>query len=105
MADKDDKQAVELEGIRRQIDELDIQVQELISQRARYAKLIGEAKMQGNAGGPVDFYRPEREAQVLRGVAERNEGPLRDEEIVRTVASARTTAPPMPGTPQEPFAA
>jgi chorismate mutase/prephenate dehydratase len=83
MADKDDKQAGELQGMRGKIDALDIQLQELINQRARYAKSIGEAKMQGNAGGPVDFYRPEREAQVLRGVAERNEGPLRDEEVVR----------------------
>src|SRR5690606_34516802 len=29
------------------------------------------------------YYRPEREAQVLRAVVERNDGPLRDEEIVR----------------------
>lgn len=83
MADKDDKQAGELDRIREQIDALDIQIQQLISERARYAKAIGEAKVKGNAGGPVDFYRPEREAQVLRGVASRNDGPLRDEEIVR----------------------
>ena len=31
----------------------------------------------------VDFYRPEREAQVLRKALARNRGPLRDEEIVR----------------------
>ncbi len=31
----------------------------------------------------VEFYRPEREAQVLRKVVERNDGPLRDEEMVR----------------------
>jgi chorismate mutase/prephenate dehydratase len=31
----------------------------------------------------VDFYRPEREAQVLRMARERNDGPLRDEEILR----------------------
>jgi chorismate mutase/prephenate dehydratase len=31
----------------------------------------------------AEFYRPEREAQVLRGVVERNKGPLRDEEMVR----------------------
>ncbi|MGH8206610.1 MAG: prephenate dehydratase [Steroidobacteraceae bacterium] len=30
-----------------------------------------------------DFYRPEREAQVLRSAIERNHGPLRNEEIVR----------------------
>jgi chorismate mutase/prephenate dehydratase len=31
----------------------------------------------------VDFYRPEREAQVLRRARARNSGPLRDEEILR----------------------
>ncbi len=31
----------------------------------------------------LEFYRPEREAQVLRGVVARNKGPLTDEEMVR----------------------
>jgi chorismate mutase/prephenate dehydratase len=83
MADKEDKQTGELAANRQQIDEIDVQIQALINQRARFAKAIGEAKMKGNGSGPVDFYRPEREAQVLRGVADRNDGPLRDEEIVR----------------------
>jgi chorismate mutase/prephenate dehydratase len=83
MADKDDKQAGELAELRRQIDEVDSRIQDLIDQRARYAEQIGEAKMQGDASGPVDFYRPEREAQVLRAVVNRNDGPLRDEEMVR----------------------
>jgi chorismate mutase/prephenate dehydratase len=35
-------------------------------------------------GAPATgFYRPEREAEVLRGVVARNKGPLRDEEILR----------------------
>ena len=34
-------------------------------------------------GHTVDFYRPEREAQVLRMALERNHGPLRDDEILR----------------------
>jgi chorismate mutase / prephenate dehydratase len=34
-------------------------------------------------GHTVDFYRPEREAEVLRRVLERNPGPLRNEEVVR----------------------
>ena len=34
-------------------------------------------------GHTVDFYRPEREAEVLRRALERNRGPLRNEEIVR----------------------
>ena len=84
MADKDDKPvAAELDSLRQKIDAVDVRIQELINERARYAKQIGDAKLKGNGEGPVDFYRPEREAQVLRGVAARNEGPLRDEEIVR----------------------
>ena len=35
------------------------------------------------AGSAVDFYRPEREVAVLRGVVARNKGPLTDEEMVR----------------------
>ena len=69
-----------LQGLRGQIDELDAQLEELISQRARYAKEIGVLKGITSA---VEFYRPEREAQVLRRVVERNKGPLRNEEMVR----------------------
>lgn len=84
MADKEDKQvAAELDSLRQNIDDVDVRIQELINERARYAKQIGDAKQKGTNDGPVDFYRPEREAQVLRGVAARNSGPLKDEEIVR----------------------
>jgi chorismate mutase/prephenate dehydratase len=31
----------------------------------------------------VDYYRPEREAEILRAVKERNAGPLRDEDMLR----------------------
>ena len=36
-----------------------------------------------SSGKEVDFYRPEREAEVLRMALKRNHGPLRDEEIAR----------------------
>lgn len=74
---------VDLVALRDKIDAVDVRIQELINERARHAKAIGEAKMKGNGDGPVDFYRPEREAQVLRGVADRNQGPLSTDEIVR----------------------
>lgn len=73
----------ELDKIRQQIDAVDTQLQELLSQRARYAQQVAEAKLKefaaSNAGGDLSqvmFYRPEREAQVLRKVMERNSGPL-----------------------------
>ena len=70
-----------LEAIREEIDALDGQLQELINQRARLAQRVGVSKHAD--GHTVDFYRPEREAQVLRAALERNHGPLRNEEIVR----------------------
>ncbi|MEM6640150.1 MAG: prephenate dehydratase [Pseudomonadota bacterium] len=71
----------ELKKIRRRIDALDEQIQSLISERAHIAQSVGLTKRAG--AKPGEYYRPEREAQVLRGVIERNDGPLRDEEIVR----------------------
>ncbi len=69
-----------LQGLRGKIDTLDAELEELISQRARYAKEIGVLK---GVTSTAEFYRPEREAQVLRRVVERNKGPLRNEEMVR----------------------
>ena len=39
--------------------------------------------VKGDGEGPTAYFRPEREAQVLRAVVERNAGPLTDEEMVR----------------------
>jgi len=67
--------------IRQRIDAVDTRLQELLSERARLAQEVGISKHKD--GHTVDFYRPEREAQVLRAAVERNQGPLRDEEILR----------------------
>jgi len=72
---------VDLAGIRRRIDEVDAQLHELINERARLAQKVGISKHAD--GHTVDFYRPEREAEVLRAALQRNKGPLRDEEILR----------------------
>jgi chorismate mutase/prephenate dehydratase len=72
---------VQLGEIRQRIDAVDTQLQELMSERARLAQQVGISKHRD--GHVVDFYRPEREAQVLRAALERNRGPLRDEEVVR----------------------
>ncbi|MDQ7989187.1 MAG: prephenate dehydratase [Candidatus Dactylopiibacterium sp.] len=66
----------ELLRLRGEIDRLDGEILERLSQRARCAQRVGEVKR-----GPL--YRPEREAQVLRGIADRNPGPLSDEGIQR----------------------
>jgi len=75
------EQSIALEEVRAQIDTLDAQIQALISDRARLAWAVRESK--GNQRHAVDFYRPEREAAVLRAVKERNEGPISDAEMLR----------------------
>ncbi|MEM7431755.1 MAG: prephenate dehydratase [Pseudomonadota bacterium] len=77
----DKKGAPDLGEIRQRINEIDKQLHELINERARFAQQVGVAK--GDLGAAVDYYRPEREAEVLRAVKERNDGPLRDEEVLR----------------------
>jgi chorismate mutase/prephenate dehydratase len=71
----------QLDALRGRIDALDIEIQQLITERARYAREVAEVK--STDGGNADFYRPEREAEVLRRVGERNTGPLPAEEMVR----------------------
>jgi chorismate mutase/prephenate dehydratase len=75
------KPVAELGKIRARIDEVDTALQELLSERALLAQKVGISKHAD--GRTVDFYRPEREAEVLRAAIARNKGPLRDEEILR----------------------
>ena len=70
-----------LQSLRERIDSLDQQIQDLLNERARCAQLVAQAKIE--QGERTDFYRPEREAEVLRRVRERNQGPLGDAEITR----------------------
>ena len=67
--------------VRSRIDGIDRQIQQLIQERARFASQVGKAK--GPLKAAIDYYRPEREAQVLRMVVDRNEGPLSDDVLVR----------------------
>ncbi|MEJ2762209.1 MAG: chorismate mutase, partial [Gammaproteobacteria bacterium] len=70
-----------LEALRARIDEMDQKLIELISERAALAAQIAEVKK--NNGEQESYYRPEREAGILRGVIEANPGPLSDEELAR----------------------
>jgi chorismate mutase/prephenate dehydratase len=70
-----------LETLRHQIDQIDTQILALISERARCAQQVAEVKK--NEDKDAVFYRPEREAQVLRNVMQRNQGPLSNEEMAR----------------------
>ncbi|HOV95888.1 MAG TPA: prephenate dehydratase [Thermomonas sp.] len=71
----------DLAQVRAQIDGIDQQIQALIAERANWAHQVGKAK--GKLAAAVDYYRPEREAQVLRRVVDRNDGPLPDAQLVR----------------------
>ena len=75
--DNDRTMTDKLTPLREQIDAIDAQILELLSRRGRIAQEVGHVKAETNA--PV--FRPEREAQVLRGVAERNPGPLKDRDV------------------------
>jgi len=71
----------DLGAVRASIDAIDAQLHTLLNERARLAQQVGISKTA--TGATVDFYRPEREAQVLRMVKERNQGPLRTEDLLR----------------------
>lgn len=76
-----------LKPLRDQIDAIDVQLLDLLNRRARVAQEVGHVKNKVDA--PV--FRPEREAQVLRGIADRNPGPLGNNElqtIFREIMSA-----------------
>ncbi len=84
MANEMASEEEELGKLRVGIDAIDTELLRLISERAKLAQRVGEIK-HGN------IYRPEREAQVLRRVAEKNPGPLPApamQRIVREIMSA-----------------
>jgi chorismate mutase/prephenate dehydratase len=79
-----------LETLRQEIDLIDRQVHSLLNQRAKCAEQVAHSKLadyrteHGEADlSKIMFYRPEREAQVLQAVIDRNEGPLAGETVAR----------------------
>lgn len=76
MVDPKQTEEAELGQLRVGIDAIDTEVLRLINERAKLAHRIGEIKH-----GAV--YRPEREAQVLRRLADANPGPLPNEAVQR----------------------
>ncbi len=77
-----------LDDLRREIDEIDIAVHDLLMRRVALADQIGHLK---GEGGP--FIRPGREARILRRLVARHEGPLPRTVLVsiwREIISAMT---------------
>jgi len=67
-----------LDDLRERIDEIDVQLVELLNERARVVMEIGQFKAQ--ADRPV--YAPDREKHVLDKIVKVNEGPLPDRTLV-----------------------
>jgi len=67
--------------IRERIDAIDGELLRLISERAACARDV--AKVKDEKSPDRHYYRPEREAEILRRIKEQNQGPLDDEEVAR----------------------
>ena len=66
MSDED-----QLKALRKRIDSLDERILELISERASCAQTVAQVKQKSlPAGSEPVFYRPEREAWVLKHIME-----------------------------------
>ena len=78
----------QLSQIRDQIDAVDIEIQNLINQRANLALEVGSIKK--SSEDKSIFYRPEREAKILENIIARNSGPLSNEQITAIFRSLLT---------------
>jgi|AP95_1055475.scaffolds.fasta_scaffold00103_2 chorismate mutase/prephenate dehydratase len=70
-----------LSDLRDRIDQLDSEILDKLNERARCALAVAEVKQRESGGEAPVFYRPEREAQVLRRMTQLNEGPLSNDKI------------------------
>ncbi|MFW5723716.1 MAG: prephenate dehydratase, partial [Halochromatium sp.] len=71
----------QLQQVRAHINRIDAELLRLISERAACAQDV--AKIKDAHGEAVKYYRPEREAEILRRIKAQNPGPLDGEEIAR----------------------
>ncbi len=72
---------IPLSELRKQIDTIDNEILKLINQRASCAIEVARTKI--SEGEKGTFYRPDREALVLRRIQESNPGPLSNETSAR----------------------
>jgi chorismate mutase-like protein len=76
-----------IDAIRRQIDEIDRRLLDLLNERARRVAEVGEIKKQ--AGG-MPLHQPEREREILETLESANRGPLSNQAIRRLFARILT---------------
>lgn len=82
MSDRDLGNAA-LADLRRRIDAVDAELVALVQKRGALALEVGEVKRRYLPDAP--FYRPDREAEVLRRAAELSQGPLPATDVTRIV--------------------
>ena len=69
-----------LGSLRNEIDAIDDELLELLNRRASITKSVGDLKRE--AGGRIEYYRPDREAKILNRLKNANEGPLTGKTVV-----------------------
>ena len=77
----------EIQALRVQIDKIDHQLLKLFNQRAACAVSVAEVKRAEaeNDSGAIEFFKPDREAQVIKRFKAANQGPLSDDEVGRLI--------------------
>jgi len=70
-----------LKPLRERIDGIDAELLRLLNERAQCALEVGEIKQGQTSAEPPVFYRPEREAQILTSLMQKNPGPLTDTDV------------------------
>jgi chorismate mutase/prephenate dehydratase len=65
----------DLDALREKIDAIDYQIHDLLNERAKLALQVADVKV-ANDSALTNFYRPEREAEILRHITAYNKGPL-----------------------------
>lgn len=72
-----------LDELRREIDRIDGELHALLRARAQVVTQVAAAKAATAGDAPAPAFRPGREADVLRALAERHDGPFRLQSLVR----------------------
>ena len=88
-----------LEQMRSAIDKIDKEILLKLNERAHYAKKVGEVKQKLAGNEKVTFYRPEREAIILRDIIDKNKGALPNEAVAQVfrqiISACRAQESPM----------
>ena len=67
------RKPLSLNQIRKKIDGLDLVILKALSERVKYVVQAGEIKKKNN---DLSFYKPEREAQIIRNIVLKNKSLL-----------------------------